>query len=50
MFESLTLSGSKKAAECDLDGSMTAFYVFNGGNSEKRQGISNTKKTITATL
>lgn len=24
--------GSKKAAECDLDGSMTAFCILNGGN------------------
>ena len=25
-------SGSKKAAECDPDGSMTAFCILNGGN------------------
>ncbi|MBQ1658635.1 MAG: hypothetical protein II059_02195 [Clostridia bacterium] len=27
-----SFSGGKKAAECDLDGSMTAFCILNGGN------------------
>jgi hypothetical protein len=27
-------SGSKKAAECDLDGSFTAFCIYNDGKIE----------------
>jgi len=41
--------GSKKAAECDLDGSMTAFCILNGENGKKRYDYSNTMKMLFAT-